>query len=433
MSTTLFDGATLDDWLHYLEHRDANPIRLGLQNTRLAAQRLNLLAIHAPVITVAGTNGKGSTVAALEAIYSEAGYNVGTYTSPHLFVYNDRIRVNQQSIPDAELLFAFQTIEKSCADLSLTFFEVTTLAALLYFKQFKLDVMLLEVGLGGRLDATNIIDADLSIITTIAFDHQHFLGDTLEAIGGEKAGILRANKPAIYADENPPQSVLSKAAELHVPLALLGKTYTLQVSDDALQINYGSEKIQLPIPSIHPKTAASAVVASQLLQSKLPVAPMHLIKAMQNVSIQGRLQRVDGVVPTLLDVAHNPQAVALLVRAVKDYHPKQHVHAVFSALQDKDLCGLIKPMLEHVDFWYTALLTGNRASSEERLSSVFQTVMGAVPTCYNHPKNAYRAAVLRAKPGDLIVVYGSFLTVQAVYGLCHGEKQEENSNEICNE
>lgn len=418
-----FLNFSLPDWLNYLENRHSEEIQLGLTRIQTVAKRLDLLNFDATIFLVAGTNGKGSTVAALEAVYLAAGYQVASYTSPHLVNFNERIRVNQQSISDKKLCAAFTTIEKARDNVPLTYFEMATLAALWYFKQFTLDVIILEVGMGGRLDATNIIDSDLAIITTIDLDHQDYLGDTKEAIGYEKAGILRANKPFIYADNTPPESVIDQARKLNAPRLC----YSLRITEDSLQIiptMPPADQINVPLPKINPKAAAAAIVASSYLYSVLPIEPTHWAEAMRSVSILGRQQFVEGAISTVFDVAHNPQAVALLADYIKQYRSKGKVHAVFSGLKDKDLRGLIKQMHSYVDFWYPAVLSSKRAASKSLLKAAFKAEHCSIPADFSDPLTAYQVAMQHANPGDLIVVYGSFLTVSAV--MAHRmERQEE--------
>ena len=406
---------SLNEWLYLLENRHQQEIQLGLTRVKAVAERLSLCKPDCVVITVAGTNGKGSTVAALNAIYSAAGYRVGTYTSPHLLVFNERICVNHQPISDEALCAAFAILEQARGDIHLTYFEMTTLAALYYFKQSVLDVVILEVGMGGRLDATNIIDADLAIITTIDLDHQEQLGETIEAIGFEKAGILRANQPFIYADSTPPNSITEHARALTTQMQCLGVDYSFKTTLNKLQVlRKNGETTHLPLPNINKKAAASAVVASDILLDKLCVNNALLALAMQSVVLHGRQQVVRGVVTTVFDVAHNPQSVSLLAEFIKGYQPRGKVHAVFSGLKDKDLCGLISPMYSFVDFWYLATLTGKRAASEAMLLAAFHAETGSIAPCFSHPVMAYRAAMQQADPGDLIVIYGSFLMVSAV-------------------
>lgn len=415
---------SVDDWLDHLENRYVDEIQLGLTRVMKVALHLKLLDWHAKIITVAGTNGKGSTVAALESIYMAAGYQVATYTSPHLLSFNERICVQRQPITNEALCEAFRLIEVARLETPLTYFEVTTLAALWYFKQFKLDVIILEVGLGGRLDATNIINADLAIITTIDLDHQAYLGHTKEAIGLEKAGILRPQKPFIYADVNPPKSIIKQAQALKTPMYYLGVDYSFEIFHDTVQVEL-SDRLQkitkqtslfhLPLPTIHLNAAIAACMASLCLATYLPVNLVQLGQAMQKISIKGRQQVIGDTVKTVFDVSHNPQAVKLLANFLNNQRDtKGKIHAVFSALKDKDLCGLINPMQSCVDFWYPAILVNPRAATEALLKSAFNAENCLVPHWFEGPLAAYHAAQLKAKPGDLIVVYGSFLTVNAV-------------------
>jgi dihydrofolate synthase/folylpolyglutamate synthase len=297
----------------------------------------------------------------------------------------------------------------------LTYFEFATLAALLCFKEQKLDVVILEVGIGGRLDATNIIDADLSIITGIDFDHQDYLGSTLEAIGFEKAGILRQGKLFIYADDNPPLNIIKAAQDLAVNSFFYGKEFSINEKCDSFEINFlGQPRCTLPKPKIQLKSASAAVVASFLLQNKLPVDPESLAIAMRDLFIPGRLQLIKGPVWTLYDVAHNAQSARLLADTIKTLNIKGRVHAIFSALKDKDIFGLINPLRDCVDLWYPAQLENKRALSAESLLSLFKEAQILAEYCYNSPVIAYKTALNQANIGDLIVIYGSFITVSQV-------------------
>lgn len=419
-----FAQYSLDEWLDYLENSHVEEIQLGLSRIGNVASRLNLLTWDVPIITVAGTNGKGSTVACLEAIYESAGYTVGSYTSPHLLRFNERIRVNRRPISDQDLSKAFLYLEKNRGDVHLTYFEMTTLAALWHFKSVAPDIIILEVGLGGRLDATNIIDNDLAIITTIDFDHQDRLGDTKEAIGREKAGILRAQKTLIYADTNPPLSIIEHAKALDVSIFCLNQHYSFKINDTLFEFTWPPHQaITLPCPNLHPKAAAAAVLAVLYLSDKCPITAEQLAEGIKNAAIQGRQQVVKGTATTIFDVAHNPQAVKLLAEFIKRYQPRGKVHAVFSGLKDKDLFGLISPMRPYVDYWYPALLEGKRVASEALLLSAFHDQNCSVKSCYNTPWAAYEAATEAALESDLIIVYGSFLTVSAV--MSNYMKQEE--------
>ena len=403
----------------------APAINLCMKNINVVATTLDLLKPGVPVITVAGTNGKGSTLAMLSEIYSAAGYSVGCYTSPHLLTANERIKINQQMVADHDLYDALSQLDAARQDISLTYFESMTLAALLLFKAAKVQVILLEVGMGGRLDATNIIDANVAVITTIALDHQEYLGDTIEAIGREKAGILRRNQAFIYADEAVPVSILEQASALDLNMLAFKQDYQVNVTPDKLGILFSPlvDWQWFTRPNLHIQAAAAAVMASKQLLDRLPVSPEHWEQAMCSVQVDARQQLVQGTVSVLYDVAHNPQAVEYLAGWFQHNHIAGRVHAVFSALQDKDLAGLITPMRMLVDAWYPACLSGPRASSQQQLLEAFK-VNNIIPKdCFMDPAAAYYAAKQRAVPGDLILVYGSFLTVSAVMTEC-------NKNEV---
>ncbi|MDR3441402.1 MAG: bifunctional tetrahydrofolate synthase/dihydrofolate synthase [Legionella sp.] len=405
----------LNDWLTDLETRNTKEIQLGLDRIRAVAEQMQLQKPECKVITVAGTNGKGSTVGALEQIYHTAGYKVGTYTSPHLIQFNERIRVNLTPITDSDLCQIFCLIEEARGQTVLTYFEMVTLAALWYFKKKSLDIIIMEVGLGGRLDATNIIDADLSIITTIDFDHQDFLGNTLEEIAYEKAGILRKEKPFIYADLNPPASILSEASQHNAPAYLLGNEFSIAAQESFWSLDFGCRCISgLPKPKIQLKSAAAAITASLILEPYLPVSEAQLHHALRQIFIPGRLQFQEGDVRILYDVSHNPQSVLLLADTLRQLPVNTKIHAVFSALKDKDIVGLILPLKDCIDCWYPAQLDGKRAASANFLLSCFQDAEISVDICYDSPLIAFETALNQAQPGELIVVFGSFFTVSHV-------------------
>ena len=424
----------LHEWLDYLESRHREPIQLGLDRVMAVAYQLNITEFEAIVITVAGTNGKGSTVSALEAIYGTAGFAVASYTSPHLLQFNERIRLNQQPVSDQAICDALATIHKVSGSSTLTYFEMTTLAAFWIFQQQKLDVIILEVGMGGRLDATNIIDADLSIITTIDLDHQFWLGDTRDAIGLQKAGILRSFRPAIYADDNPPQAILDYAEAQQIPLLCYHRDYFVKADETHLALSIREKHHSFLRPQLNIKAVAAAWIAIQQLQHRLPVADDACSAAMQSMSILGRQQCKDGIITQVFDVAHNPQAVRLLANFLESKGRLGKVHAVFSALKDKDLPGLISPMQSLVDVWYPALLPGPRAATQDILQLAFLNAHITWRSCYNDPVLAYEAAMSHAKENDWVVVYGSFLTVSAVLSHCNqsdcggNDETHENSN-----
>lgn len=415
-SETVCLPSSLDDWMRLLEGRHAQVMHLRLHNTRVVAALLGVLQSDVPVILVAGTNGKGSTVAMLEGIYVAAGYRVGCYTSPHLKVVNERIRIDQRMIEDAALCALLHTIEQARGETALTYFETMTLAALLYFKQSNVDVVILEVGIGGRLDATNIMDAEVAIITSVDLDHQAVLGDTREAIGYEKAGILRSQRPFIYAEAAPPQSVLTHALSLNAEKIVFKMDYDVTLTEEAMCLTIKNTTYWLPLPRVHVQAALAAVVASEQLQHRLPVTQAHWAYAMRHVQVMGRQQWVEGEIAVLYDVAHNPHAVACLaamLQTKRDLYSR--IYAVFSGLEDKDLAGMIAPLQPLITAWYPACLSGDRAASPALLNAACLTALGYVPlVLFDTPEDAYDAAYAQAQPGDLIVVYGSFLTVGAV-------------------
>jgi dihydrofolate synthase/folylpolyglutamate synthase len=417
LSNLLAINLNKDEWLRYLENRHPRVIRLGTQRVKAVAKTLNLLNPQCLVVTVAGTNGKGSTVAALEQIYFDAGYRVGAYTSPHLIEFNERIKVNLTSIDDETLCQLFAQIEESRQAIELSYFEMATLAALLYFQHQQVDVIILEVGLGGRLDATNIIDPDVAIITTIDYDHQEYLGHTLNAIGYEKAGILRQDKPFIYADNTPPQSILDAALELRTQTYLQGEHYSLTEQEGAWSFYSPTKSFsKLERPKIQLKSAAAALMACVSLHSRLPIADEVFYKAMSKIFVSGRLelrQTMKDDVLVLFDVSHNPQSARLLAARCKSLK-KGVVHAVFAALKDKDILGMILPLRDCVAHWYPAQLTNQRAVNSDDLVSLCNQADILVDFCYTSPVFAFEAALECAKPGDLLVVFGSFLTVGQV-------------------
>ncbi|MGC1182268.1 bifunctional tetrahydrofolate synthase/dihydrofolate synthase [Legionella sp.] len=420
----------LTEWLAHLESRTTQEIQLGLTRIQRVERQLKLKSVECPVITVAGTNGKGSTVTALECIYHTVGYKVGVYTSPHLIQFNERIRVGLTPISDQDLCEAFCIIEAVREQTILTYFEMTTLAALYYFKKKDLDLIILEVGLGGRLDATNIVDADLSIITTIDFDHQDFLGNTLDDIGYEKAGILRKEKPFIYADVNPPASVIGVARKCATPTYFFDENYFIKEDENCWSIHCGDKQLNnLSKPSIQLKSAAAAIMATFLLEHDLPVSYEQIETAMRQIFVPGRLQLQKGVVDILYDVSHNPQAAKLLAKTLGSLNKKAKVHAVFSALKDKDIPGLIEPLKDYVDYWYPAQLDVKRTVSANLLLFYFKNSEITVEICYNNPLIAFKTALNQAQPGDLIVVYGSFFTVNYVMAAMPNRSFNETSDE----
>jgi dihydrofolate synthase/folylpolyglutamate synthase len=421
------DGAsTLPQWLSYLEGLHPTTIDLGLERVRDVAKRLDL-QLDCVKIVVGGTNGKGSTCAMLEATLLAAGYKVGLYTSPHLIDFNERVRVNGQMASDAALVEQFALIEAARGAISLTYFEYTTLAALLLFSHSRVDAAVLEVGLGGRLDAVNIVDADCSIVTSVDLDHTDWLGDTREKIGYEKAHIYRSGRPAICADPVPPQSLLDYAASIGADLWLFGRDYNY--SGDRQQWAYGGReqrRSSLAYPALRGANqllnASAALAALEALRDRLAIPQQAVRLGLLQASLPGRFQILPGQPTVILDVGHNPHAAAVLAQNLDNmgFHP--YTYAVFGMVSDKDVAGVVAKLGTRIDHWYCSGLPGRRGGTGEALAErVRQGLPAPVPgsdaatiSAWPDPAQAYAAARAKAGEGDRIVVFGSFLTVAAV-------------------
>jgi dihydrofolate synthase/folylpolyglutamate synthase len=414
---------TLPAWLALLESRHAETvINMGLDRVLAVKERLQL-SFSCPVIMVAGTNGKGSTCAMLESVLMRAGYKVGLYIKPHFLDFNERARINGELASDAVLVEAFNAVEAVRGDTPLTYFEFTTLAIMNLIAGAGVDVAILEVGLGGRLDAVNIVDADVAIVTSVDIDHTDFLGDTREAIGFEKAGIFRAGKTAICSDPVPPQSLIDHAEAIGADLWLMGRDFNY--SGDKQQWNYGGRsqrRNSLAYPSLRGANQilnASAVLAAlEALRLELPVGAQEVRTGLVTVELPGRFQVLPGRPTVILDVAHNPHAASALNQNLGNmgFHP--YTYAVFGSMHDKDIDGVIAAMSEHVDHWCLANLPSPRAASASELAAKVQIVQAEKPertiNIFDDPAAAYANAVSRAGENDRIVVFGSFLTVAGV-------------------
>lgn len=407
---------TLADWLDWQQGLHPQAIDLGLERLRQVARRLGVAQLPCPVITVAGTNGKGSCVALAEGIYRAAGYRVASYTSPHLLRYNERVRINGKDAGDAALVAAFERIEQARGAVALTYFEFATLAALLCFEAAALDLAILEVGLGGRLDATNIVDPDCAVITTVDLDHQDYLGNDRESIGAEKAGILRAGKPAVLAEKDPPSSVLRRAYALGA-FAIRGHSdYLIDALDEGWRWREPGFSVELPDPAMtapaQRENAAAAIAALRALGLKLPKAALR--EGVASARAPGRLQVLPGEPETVLDVAHNPQGARQLAAWLAT-HPKPTV-AVFSALADKDLAGICAPLAPHLRAWHLGPITdaGARGLAVDELARRLGEELPA-ELLFPHRSLAEALAAARAGAGrgGRVLVFGSFHTVGA--------------------
>lgn len=419
---------TLDAWLAYCERLHPKNIALGLDRVREVAQRLDL-RFDCPVITVAGTNGKGSTCAMLEAVALQSGFRPGVYTSPHLVHFEERCRVGGEIVKAAELLPQFEAVEQARVqgtEVALTYFEFTTLAILRLMSQSRLDVAILEVGLGGRLDATNVIDADCAVITSIDIDHVEFLGPDRESIGREKAGIMRAGRPVVVSDPMPPQSVLDHAQAIGADLWRLGQDFNF--SGDKQQWGWagrGRRYAGLAYPALRGANqlvnASGALAALEAIRSRLPVTAQAVRTGLAMVELPGRFQIIPGQPTLVLDVAHNPHSVAALTANLDAMGYFPCTHAVFGAMHDKDLAPMLGRIAPLIDRWYLTDLPTPRAESAEVLRQKIEALPPApgVPhelsvATFANPQLALDAAVLAAGPTDRIVVFGSFFTVGGV-------------------
>lgn len=405
---------TLSAWLSHIEQQHPATIDMGLERVRSVAQALGLAQPGAYTVVVGGTNGKGSTVAFIEAIARAAGWKVGAYTSPHLLRYNERVRIDGQDVADEALMAAFNAIEDARGSTTLTYFEYGTLAALYLFGQAGLDLAVLEVGLGGRLDAVNIVDADVAVITTVDIDHSEWLGEDREAIGVEKAGIIRGWKPVILGETDPPSSVLARAYLLGANAIRGGSDFFADVIDaQHWRWRDVGFSIDLPIPGlrgpIQLRNAASAIAALRTLDK--PLSRAAITEGVASARIRGRLQAVQrNGVDVLVDVGHNPQAARELAAALKAAPVAGRTRAVFAALQDKDAAGVVEALGGQVDAWHLAGLDGARAQSAQALQARLQDTAAADARQHATVADALEAALAAAAAGDRVLVFGSFHT-----------------------
>jgi dihydrofolate synthase/folylpolyglutamate synthase len=417
---------TLPDWLALLESRHAEVhINMGLDRVRTVKERMNL-KFDCPVIMVAGTNGKGSTCAMLEAVLLRAGYRVGLYSKPHFLDFNERARINGEMASDAALVAAFGAVEAERGDIDLTYFEFTTLAIMHLLSRTDIEVAILEVGLGGRLDAVNVVDPDVAIVTSIDIDHTDYLGETREEIGFEKAGIFRPGKAAICSDPLPPQSLLKHAEEIGADLWLIGRDFNYQ--GDKQQWSYGGREARrnsLAYPALRGANqllnASAALAALEVLRLQLPVGAQDVRTGLALVELPGRFQVLAGRPTVVLDVAHNPHAAATLAQNLANMGFHRYTYAVFGIMQDKDIAAVIEPMAQYIDHWCVADLPSPRSASAQELAQALAARRPAGAgadefsvTAFANPAEAFANAMSRAEENDRIVVFGSFYTVAGV-------------------
>jgi dihydrofolate synthase/folylpolyglutamate synthase len=420
-------NASLEQWLQRLETIHPTEVELGLTRIATVARALQLLPVPQPVITVAGTNGKGSTVAVLEALLKASGYRTGVFTSPHLLRFNERIRVDGDEMPDAEIIDAFVAIDAARGDVSLTYFEFAALAALLVFRARGVDIVVLEVGLGGRLDAVNIVDPSVAVITSIDLDHQGWLGESRGEIAREKAGILRHAVPAVIADPSPPPELLHCITKVGArPALFLGKEFTLASADGQWQAVVqgvdGRPRQLLPqrCGAMLPENMCAAIQAALLLGINLNDEAIAL--ALENAAPLGRRQsrKLMGR-DYVLDVAHNPAAVCKLIEYLRATPCEGKTIGLFSVMADKDVQSILQGAVGHFDAWFLADQPDNkRAARAADIAALLRAAGESMISVSKNLRQAFRRAQSMAREGDRLVVFGSFTTVAAVLPVLDG-------------
>ena len=429
---------SLSEWLDYQQRVHPRDIELGLDRVRDVWNRMGAPSPAPVVIAVGGTNGKGSTVAFLEAILSASGRRVGCYTSPHLLRYNERVRVLGADVDDDSLTDAFERIESARQEIPLTYFEFGTLAALWIFAQSKLDVAVLEVGLGGRLDAVNIVDADAAIVTTVDLDHQDWLGNDVDTIGREKAGIFREGRPAIIGMRDPPRGLLDEAARLQTNVLRADVDFRAERREKMWRWSCFDVFLDLPYPSlsapVQVDNAASSIAVLYCLREKIAWNPTALADGVRVAQAAARLQRFSkaGETELIVDVGHNPQAARELARWLKELPPRKNV-AVFGALSDKDVAGIVAPLRDHIGRWYVGSLVAEspRGLSAANVSAKMADIIDPALT-ETHSDIASALDAASARGGDRIVAFGSFFVAAAalVWAKRHGYGPASGSGQV---
>jgi dihydrofolate synthase / folylpolyglutamate synthase len=409
----------LSSWLTYIEALHPKSIAMGLDRVKIVIEKLQL-SPKFPIITVAGTNGKGSVCAMLTNIYAQSGYRVGCYTSPHLNRYNERVSINLETMSDESLCVAFAAVERARGDTALTYFEMGTLAAMWLFCQTQLDIVILEVGLGGRLDAVNAFEPSCSIVTTVDLDHMEFLGDTREKIGFEKAGIFRKNTLAICGDESPPASLIAHANKIGAELALIGHDFSVKKSQQGWFYRAGDMRLTLPalrlLGDFQLNNAACALRAVHYLNHLLPTLESNIHKALTSTKLIGRFQQIQSNPAIILDVAHNPHAAKSFAQNLRISPCTGRTLAVFAMLRDKDIEGVVSAVEAQIDAWYLADIHIARGAKAQELQNILQkkiknNVNAKAIYLFEDVAIALKAACKDADINDRIIVFGSFYTV----------------------
>lgn len=408
---------TLEQWLAWQETLHPRAIDLGLERIRPVAEKLDLLTPTVPVITVAGTNGKGSCVAYAEAILLAAGYRTGAYSSPHLLRYNERVRLSGVEVDDASLLQAFDAVDSARGDTTLSYFEFGTLAAFWLFRDSAVDVQILEVGLGGRLDAVNLVDPDVAVISSIGIDHADWLGSDVESIGREKAGIFRPDRPAVFASESMPASVIDHARHLGTPLHVAGRDYTWSVNGDGSWRWQSDDHILDPLPrpaipgAVQYANAAGVLAALSALSERLVVSRHAIRSGLAAATVAGRMQRLPGAVDWLLDVAHNADSAQALADVLANEPVEGRRYGVVALLRRKDREAVLAPLKKAMDGWYLLRLEDENAWPPAAL----ECILGHDAVLGQGSATELLALIGRdTRPGDQLVVFGSFRTVEDI-------------------
>jgi len=416
-TTTYFTANNLQDWLTHLEQLHPNAIELGLTRISKVGQALGLIHLNAKVITVAGTNGKGTTCAYLERILLDQGFKVGVYSSPHIARYNERLRINHQELPDVQHCDAFAVIEEARGDTSLSYFEFSTLACLYLLQQQHCDYILLEVGLGGRLDATNMVESDVSVVTTIGIDHVDWLGSDRDVIGYEKAGVFRSHKPAICGELDIPDSIVQHAQTIGAELKQATKDFRFESVSDTHWMWHGQQSLGPIKQTLMPiQNASTALAVIEALALDIPTP--QLIASIESASLVGRLQKLAGFDCDLyIDVAHNPQSATYLAsqlaRLKAEKGPATHVYAIVGMLSDKDISATLSTINHAVSEYAFVDLTCFRGATAKQMLTAYHSSAHNEHrvTCYENVQAALDKVVKTAKVSDIIVVFGSFYTV----------------------
>ena len=410
----------LAGWLAYISSQHPSDIELGLERLREVTKRLELEAFSCPIITVAGTNGKGSSITALEKFYTASGFRTGCYTSPHLTIFNERIRVSGVFASDNEICAAFSKIDSSRGEIPLTYFEFATLAAFIIFTDSELDVVLLEVGLGGRLDASNLFPADLALITSISIDHTGWLGEDREAIAVEKAGIIHSGKIAIIADPDPPKNLLNIANKKAKKVYILNQDYSYERQQTGWcwkSVNKTLSKLPFPGLKGDPQfnNLAGVLMCLTALQNRLPVTDEIIYRALPEIHLMGRFQVLKGKPVTILDVSHNPDSTALLAENLGQQSVTGKTYAIVAMLKDKDISESLSNVFPCIDYWNVSGLSVSRGEKPEVLKAALEEI-NPLSHCqiFADVNQAWEHVYKVARENDRVVVFGSFHTVGAI-------------------